>query len=129
MVNKQNFDVEGFQKKVLKAIDLIISSEQFEKLNNLPEETIQSYSSSGFEKFKNEATEQSQRQDVRKLICPALQCVTNDVNEIAKVIVPLLAGAVIAGTLIIPLNPILFGWIALVIARSGVATICSDKRD
>lgn len=110
-------------------VDLIVSSEGFEtssNLSNKSETTIQSYSSHGFQELRNEAEQQSQRQDIRKLICPALKSVSDDVNEIAKVIVPLLAGAALGGTLIIPLNPILFGWIALIIARSGIATICTE---
>jgi uncharacterized membrane protein YciS (DUF1049 family) len=63
---------------------------------------------------------------IRRLLCPSLKSVTSDVFEISKVVTPVLTGAVIAGTIAIPLNPLLFAAIAVVIARSGVNSLCAD---
>lgn len=66
------------------------------------------------------------RKDIRKYLCPALQTVANDAFEISKVITPILVGLVIAGTIVIPLIPVLIASMALVIARMGISGLCAD---
>lgn len=66
------------------------------------------------------------RPDIRALLCPALQTVSDDTFEIAKIATPILVGLVIAGTLTIPLIPTLFASIALTISRLGIASLCAD---
>lgn len=62
---------------------------------------------------------------IKHLLCQALQTVTNDVFEISKTITPILVGAPIAKMIILPLDTLLFAAIAIVIARSGVSTLCA----
>jgi hypothetical protein len=128
MSKVENFDEQAFQRKVLMAVDLISSAkslEQSELVTSEPEQEIRA-SSTGFQQSENEAKEIVSRQDIRKLLCPALKVVTDDAGTIAVTIIPILIGGIIAGTIVMPLNPILFGWIAIVIARTGVASICAD---
>jgi len=66
------------------------------------------------------------RPDVREVLCPTLKSGVDDAFEIAKVITPILVPLVLAGTIAIPLNPILFATIAIVIARMGVAGLCAE---
>ncbi len=68
------------------------------------------------------------RPDVKAYLCPALKSGTNDVYDIAKTITPILVPMILAGTIAIPLNPVLFAASAVVIARMGVASFCSDHR-
>lgn len=65
------------------------------------------------------------RKDIRQHLCPALQTVADDAFDIAKVVTPILVPMVLAGTISIPLNPLFFATIALVIARMGVASLCA----
>ncbi len=59
-------------------------------------------------------------------ICPALQSISNASHDIAKIIVPILIPLVLAGTLTIPLQPLIFSYIAILISRMGVASLCAD---
>lgn len=128
MSKAENFDEQAFQKKVLTAVDLISSAKSLEKselVTSEPEQEIRA-SSTGFQESENEAEKTVSRQDIRKLICPALEKGADDAGNIATTITPILIGAIIAETIVMPLNPILFGWLAVVIARAGVASICTD---
>jgi Ca2+/Na+ antiporter len=69
-----------------------------------------------------------EKPNIKKLLCPVLRSVTTDAFEISKTITPVLTGAVIIGTISIPLNPILFAAIAVVIAKSGVNGFCADYK-
>ena len=66
------------------------------------------------------------RKDIRAYICPPLQSLSNDAYDIAKVITPILIPLVLAGTLAIPLQPLIFSHISLILARMGVAALCED---
>jgi hypothetical protein len=75
-----------------------------------------------------------QRKAILVYLCPALESAGHDAFEIAKIITPILSGLVIAGTISIPLVPVLFASMALVISRSGRVSLCAeyakkDKKD
>jgi hypothetical protein len=67
------------------------------------------------------------RKSVRKYLCPALKSVSNDAFEIAKVIIPILAP--LSQSVKIPLDPLLFATIAIVIAKVSIAGLCADHND
>ena len=117
-----NIDPDIFLKKVKESIDLIQFSEQ------LNETQIQPFASVGFTESKKEAEEIIQRQDVKKAICFSLTKATDDAFEIANTMTPILIGAILAETVVMPLNPILFGWIAVLIARAGLASFCENYK-
>ncbi len=119
MSEQEKFNVDAFHEQVLKAIDLIEFSENLQPGQSVPY-------SSGVEEFKKEAESTVQRPDMKKYICPALKTVTDNAVEVANAITPGLVAGVLAGTILIPLNPILFGWMALIIAKAGVASLCAD---
>lgn len=120
MAEQEEFNLDDFQLQVLKAVEVISFSE------NLEPGRIQPYSSSGFQESKKEAQEIVERRDIKQYICPALKTVTDNTVEVANAITPALVTGVLAGTLAIPLNPILFGWIAVVIVKAGVSSLCAD---
>ncbi|BAZ51222.1 hypothetical protein NIES4103_38710 [Nostoc sp. NIES-4103] len=119
MSELENFNIDTFQQQVIKAVELISFSESLDKSQ------IRAFSG-GSEKLQHEAEQLVQRKDVRQYICPALQSLTNDTFEIANKILPILIGAVLAGTLMIPLDPMFFGWIIVAIAKAGTASLCTD---
>ncbi|MBD2298601.1 hypothetical protein [Nostoc sp. FACHB-190] len=120
MSEQEEFNIQEFQDKVLKAVDVILYSE------NLPPDIPVAFATNGDEKSKQEIEEALKKKDVKKIICPVLKSITNEASNIANAITPVLVGAVLAGTLVIPLNPIFFGWLAVVIAKGGIAAICAD---
>ena len=75
-----------------------------------------------------EAKEIITKINLKAYLCPALKTLSNDTFEIAKVTTPILLGLVGGGILIIPLSPMLFAAIALIIARSGIASFCADYK-
>jgi hypothetical protein len=64
---------------------------------------------------------------LRRYLCPALESVSGDAFEVARIITPLLAGLRVAGKLPIDLDPWLFAGVSLLIARMGVAAFCADE--
>lgn len=124
VIKNGEIDVAAFTNKVVAAVELISSAEELEqKITGQPDQEIKAYSS-GFEGSREEAREAVKREDVRRYICPALKTCSNETIEVAKTITPVLVGAVLAGVITIPLNPIFFGWLALVAVKAGVSTIC-----
>jgi hypothetical protein len=63
---------------------------------------------------------------VRQRICAALTSGTGDAFDVGKILVPVLVPLSLAGTIAVPLTPIVTAAIALVIARMGVAAFCKD---
>lgn len=72
------------------------------------------------------AQEVVKRPEVWRHLCPALESASDDAFEIAKIITPVLVTLVLAGNLSIPLEPVLFATISIVIARMGIASLCVD---
>jgi hypothetical protein len=66
------------------------------------------------------------QKEVRARLCQALQTTANDSFEIAKIITPLLIELSKAGTISIPLIPVLFASVTLVIARMSIAGLCTE---
>jgi hypothetical protein len=50
--------------------------------------------------------------------------VTGDVYEYSKILTPLLMGAILAKTIVMPIDSLLFAGIAIVVSKAGVSTIC-----
>lgn len=75
---------------------------------------------------QQQATELVANKNFRYYLCSGLKTASNDSFEIAKIITPILIGLVTAGTITIPLTPILFASIALVITRASISSICAD---
>jgi hypothetical protein len=67
------------------------------------------------------------QKDISPYICPALKSITNDAYDIGKTLVPVLVPLALVGTITIPLNSVFFGMLALIIAKSGISTICPDE--
>ncbi|MEO0987967.1 MAG: hypothetical protein AAFY20_20865 [Cyanobacteria bacterium J06639_14] len=64
--------------------------------------------------------------DIRNNLCPSLQGLSDDVFDVTNTAISILAPLSIAGTLAIPLQPMLWGWIALIISRVGIRNFCRN---
>ena len=73
-----------------------------------------------------QAEEIVENRSIKSYLCPALQCVSDDAFEIAKIIIPILVSLSLAKTITVPLDSLLFALIPLSIARMGIASLC-DK--
>lgn len=104
--------------KTLKNLDMGIYKESVGKNLNEIKKILKNYSI-------QEASNLLAKEDIRKRVCPALKSATDDVFVISKAVTPVLVGCVVAGTISIPLNPVLFAAIAVVIARMGISALCA----
>ncbi len=117
----EDFDLKTFQDRVLQQVERL----ELSQYGTLVQPDFEA------DAAMLEANVVAEREDVRGYICPSLNSVVDNVYEIAKAVTPTLAGAVIAGTVIIPLVPALFAGIAFFIARATVKGYCSgyDKTE
>jgi hypothetical protein len=70
-----------------------------------------------------------QRKKVVAALCPALQSLSNDAFQITMVMTPTLMTLRATGAINIPLSPLYFASIALVIARMGLNSLCGRKKN
>jgi hypothetical protein len=130
MTDTEDFDLTTFQHQVYEALGSIIDYERGsgEKFRRKPTKGIDQRGKIRiqFERSKKAARELITHERIRDILCPSLQLVSKDVFEIAKIITPLLVGAAIAKTIVIPLQPTIFAAIAILIARIGVTNLCPE---
>jgi hypothetical protein len=82
--------------------------------------------SDGSELAKKEAEGIIAQPAFKERACAALQSVSNDLDEITKEATKTLWALVIAGTVIAPQNPILYGWIGVLVYRATVKGFCKE---
>lgn len=63
-------------------------------------------------------------EDIKSNLCLSLQSVSDDIFDVTNTTVSVLAPLSIAGTLAIPLQPMLWGWVILIISRVGIKNFC-----
>lgn len=102
----------------LRSLDIDIYNESVGKDLSEIREILKNYSI-------QKASKLLAKEDIRKRLCPALKSATDDVFDISKSITPVLVGCITAGTISIPLIPVLFAAIAVVIARMGISALCA----
>jgi hypothetical protein len=66
------------------------------------------------------------RKDILARLCPALRSASDDIREVATVVSAALLPLALSGVIAIPVTPLAFAAVALVIVRASVATLCSD---
>ena len=101
---------------------LTLNQLAFENLS--PEEPLAF--DSGFETSKREAENYINQPTIKQRICEAIQSINNDLFEINRTITPVLVGAVIAEAIVMPLNPIIYAWIVLLVSRAGINQYCNS---
>lgn len=118
MANGHQIDIQAFQEEVQNMIGTI---QYFE---NLPPEEPLAFDS-GFETSKNKAENYINQPTIKQRICEAITSINNDLFEINRTITPVLVGAILAETIVMPLNPIIFAWIVLLVSRAGIKQYCN----
>ena len=98
----------------------VLDAENMKAYNQKPEKVL----SEKMNEVVSESINIITKNDFKSLICPYLDGVSDEINDIAKKIVPVLYGAAIAGKIIIPLVPATFAVVVLVIVRVGIKNIC-----
>ncbi len=70
-----------------------------------------------------------QQPAITERLCPALRSVSDDIRDVAKIVsAAMLPLALVPGS-VIPLSPLVFAAVALVLVRAGVNSICPPARD
>ena len=65
------------------------------------------------------------RRDVREVICAGLKDFSGDAVKLAITMTPVLVGAALSGTIIIPLTPFYVAVPVLFVTRMGVSSLCA----
>jgi hypothetical protein len=79
------------------------------------------------ETSEKQAAKILKRKDVLQYICPILMTGSSDTFTIANTLAQILAPLIIGGILAIPLMPVLFAAMAIIITRIGISTLCADS--
>jgi len=94
-------------------------------LENSDSPTARSFAG-GSDSAEDQAKKLIAKPDLKKSICIALKSLSNDVYGISEKLTPVLVTVALANPALIPLNPLVFAWVAILISRAGVNTICAD---
>lgn len=80
----------------------------------------------GAPRFVKDAHQIIQQPNVRQRLCAALLSGTGDAFDIGKTLVPILIPLSLAGTIAVPVTPVVVAAVALTIARMGVGAFCTE---
>jgi hypothetical protein len=79
-------------------------------------------------KAKRDAEVLIRQGSVLERLCPTLRTVSGDLGAVAKAITPILLPLAIGPQAVIPLTPLAFGAVAVVVVRAGVSAICPERK-
>lgn len=113
-----NNTISDFQTQVKAAQDVILHFEQ------LPENSVVAFSG-GSELAKHEAENIMNQPVVKERICVSLQSISHDLDEITKKSTEAVWAIALTGVFI-PQNPLLYGWIGILIYRATVKGFCAE---
>jgi hypothetical protein len=133
------FDIAAFQRQVLRAVaDIRVSRE-----SRVPKKMAAKKKTRASEKVtistRRHVTEEKKRllyvnaqhflknRKVRRILCAALKGFDKDITSVAKKLVIVLVPLSLAGTIAMPLDPYVYGMLAYVVCKFGLAAICGDK--
>lgn len=114
-----NTEITDFQAQVRAAQSAIL---HFEKL---PNDEATAFSG-GSELAKRDAENALSQPIAKQQICTGLQLLSDDLEKITDKMVEKLLPLVVAGTLLIPLNPFVYGWIGILVYRATVKGFCAE---
>ena len=113
-------NTDDIKKTIIKSClsnEDLLSKELGEEIEASPEE---------FELATNESIRILHDRGIKKHICAMLKSVTDDTFEVSKILISVLLPLSISGTVLIPINPIIYGFISIVISRMGIALYCKN---
>jgi hypothetical protein len=91
----------------------------------LPGNTIVAFSD-GSELARSEAENVMAHPTVKERICASLQSVSNDLDKITEKSTEVLWALALSGTIFVPQNPMLYGWVGILIYRATVKGFCTE---
>jgi hypothetical protein len=120
-------EIANFQAQVKAAQAAILHFE------NLPKDEATAFSG-GSELAKHDAENVLAQPIPKQRICAGLQLISNDLDKITDKILDKITDNIIeqllplvaAGTLLISPNPIVYGWIGILVFRATVAGLCAE---
>lgn len=74
------------------------------------------------------ANEIVRRPSIREQLCKMLERATEDTREVAKIVTSVLLPSALGPHPTVPLNALVFAWVALLIIRAGVQGFCTEPR-
>lgn len=114
-----------FERQVLLAVDHVEAELALDDgLSALPQPGDAPESQSDLTRTVQTAKSLVERRDIRAKLCPSLKSLADDSREIAKLVTAAMLPLALSGA--IPLSPLIFAGIAVVIARTGIKTICPE---
>lgn len=115
-------DLAAFQEQVDRALELLLDRESSSSTVALAYGTERGDRDS----LEAKAERYLATPTLKQRICAALTGAGNDIFDVAKFLTPVVYTTSIAGVVAIPLNPVLYAWMALLIARMGINAYCTD---
>jgi hypothetical protein len=112
-------EIANFQVQVKAAQAAILHFE------NLPKDEATAFSG-GSELAQRDAENALSKPIAKQRICAGLQLLSNDLDKITDKIIEELWPLMVAGTLLISPNPIVYGWIGILVYRATVAGFCAE---
>lgn len=129
-----NIQLKEFENQVIKYSYLIYLKSEAKSFGALPKVEDNVYKELLEEEVNDVkdlfeySQEVVQKNEVMDKLCPALKSISDDLKEISKVVVGVLLPLSLAPNLLIPLNPIIYSGIALIVFRAGVSSICEEYK-
>ncbi len=121
-MHSEDVDLIQFQKQVDQELRDIVH------FDSLPPEAACSYSSDQ-EDQKTLAESVIAKPEIKQIICSTLGSTSEDIYDFSKALAPVLVTAHVTGAIVLPLNPLLYGWVVFLIFRVGVKLYCSNTAD
>lgn len=127
----QNFNLERFTNEVEQSADWIFFQLEQNNSKNLLPKSKDNEISKDLEDIQTlqellDSSERTIKQNkIKSKICPALKSIRDDLQDINKVVIKILVPIAIVGA--IPLNPLFFAGMSIVILKAGISTYCSNN--
>ncbi len=122
----KHFDLEAFQADVIKEVKALEKQASAGTLESGWQVVLESASTNEEQVAEaRQAEADLKRPDIREIICAGLKDFSGDAVKLAMVLTPVLVGAVLSGTIIMPLTPFYVGVMVLLVARMGVSGLCA----
>lgn len=80
------------------------------------------------ERAKAHAEDLIKQPTVIQRLCPALKSVSDDLGEVAKIVAATMLPLALGPQAILPITPLAFGALSVVVVRAGVRSLCSEDK-
>jgi hypothetical protein len=128
-----NVDQRRFEQEVMEAayrIELVDALGGARQAQSFPTGRGESTAvpSEEIERAKAHAEDLIKQPTVIERLCPALKAVSDDLGEVAKIVAAAMIPLALGPQAILPLTPLAFGALAVIVVRVGVRSLCSEDK-